>query len=1595
MPNIFPFGRVALAVALGSSFARSQVVAPYLPDANTVYLFHLDEPAGSSSAANVGTAGRAGIAVDANAVTVTDVFAGTAGVFGKSASLANTRGIGIDFDQSGSFSSGGPDRFDFSSLTGTGHAFTLEALVKPSTADFINHGQIWSGESSVEGQRGFQFRIKNTEKLEYNGLDFGGGNEAVALPPIKTTSWYHAALTYAEAGQAAGTGLFKMYWTEVGNSIFEAQVVHSWTAPAITPAVVTQLVLGNKGRGSLNEGFPGFIDEARISRVARGGGDFIFNSPTANPYPDGSSLHLWHLDESAAPHADTGNGTKIALTKIGSSSANATGHKNFNTASSIPGSLDGLSGGAEDTAVTTILGASHRTVGWTIEALVKFNSVAGGQREVVSMDDETGDRPFQFVLSNNGTVLRFLAISGDAIEYGAVLPTSGPHAFVPGQWFHAAVSYTGDEAAAGNLKIYWTRADSGAVEANLIGTFRMTADVSNGAGDFAVGNERRDMGGSSEGLQGFVDEVAISAGPKGAGDFIFGLPNDNDGDGLPDHWEQRIIDANAGDGIVDIGVVLPGDDFDGDTLTNQQEYQINTDPTVANDPLDLDEDGLADFWETTYFPSIFTQDGFGDPDGDSFNNEAEETLGYNPVVYNNANDFDNDGLPDDWEQQIIDADGGDAIATVQGVLPSEDFDGDGATNSEEYAAGTDPDSASSLPGDSDSDGLSDDWELANFRNLAQGAAGDPDGDGANNAAERSAGTDPNDPGFHPGTPLDLTRPDGLMVDLLALPQRTTIPDRAPEFAWIYHPSRRGDSQSAYRVIVASAPLLAGAGTGDVWDSGKITSGESVNVEYAGPALSAGAGYWWRVLTWDAEGRSGSWSAAQSFTVEPTSPQSGARSIYKASANDSTGYDWAGRYKPTFGSVVPPPIVAAKGSGAYFIDFGRDGFGYLTLRLNGAFSGQTMTVKFSEYASGPSVADAGGSTTDPNATQTTVALRNGDVTYVIRTPDVSGGGINVNGFAGGVVTPFRYVELVNCPGAVTAKDARQHVMHVPFSENAASFSSSDTTLDAVWQMCRYSMKATSFAGAYIDGDRERLPYEADAYINQLGHYGVDREFTMARYTYEWLLDHSTWPTEWKLHFPLMAWQDYLYTGNKEALVANYNKIVSHVSQYHAEVRADGVLSHSTDNIVDWPAAERDGYVLTSENTVVNAFCYKSWRILSDIAGVLGKTADQASFTSRANLLASNFNSVFWNGNLYKDGQSTTHVSAHANFFPLAMGIEPPNKQAVLDSLKAKKMPCSVYGAQYLLEALFEGGEADHAIGLLKDNSTSYDRHWWNMIAKGSTIAMEAWGNNYKSNQDWNHAWGGAPANIIPRYVLGLKPLSAGFATAQIKPQLGTGDGVSGLTRVSGVVPTIRGPVEILADNSPTDFRLALNIPGNMLARVLIPTKGLATPRLLVDGVSIAAAVENGYLVVENLRGGKHAIWLSGTPSPDEATLRANWKAAMFGTDALNPAIAGDTLDPDGDGVVTRDEFIANTDPLDRNDQFVMKVYSTTGPGAPFSMTIPGKVGRRYLLERTISLELSSWSPVDTPPVPLVEGDLILKDLLPPAPKAFYRARVELP
>ncbi|MFD6995570.1 alpha-L-rhamnosidase [Streptomyces mirabilis] len=81
----------------------------------------------------------------------------------------------------------------------------------------------------------------------------------------------------------------------------------------------------------------------------------------------------------------------------------------------------------------------------------------------------------------------------------------------------------------------------------------------------------------------------------------------------------------------------------------------------------------------------------------------------------------------------------------------------------------------------------------------------------------------------------------------------------PRLSWPMASDEPGVRQSAYQIRVASS--ASNLSHPDVWDSGKVTSGESVLVPYAGPQLTPRTRYFWSVRVWDAKGDASAWSAA--------------------------------------------------------------------------------------------------------------------------------------------------------------------------------------------------------------------------------------------------------------------------------------------------------------------------------------------------------------------------------------------------------------------------------------------------------------------------------------------------------------------------------------------------------------------------------------------------------------------------------------------------------------------------------------------------------------------------------------------------------------
>ena len=94
----------------------------------------------------------------------------------------------------------------------------------------------------------------------------------------------------------------------------------------------------------------------------------------------------------------------------------------------------------------------------------------------------------------------------------------------------------------------------------------------------------------------------------------------------------------------------------------------------------------------------------------------------------------------------------------------------------------------------------------------------------------------------------MSEPVHLLCNHLANPIGLDSPK--PRLSWQSDNIERNWKQSAYRILIASSEKTIGEQTGDVWDSGKVKSAQSLGIIYGGPKLVARGRYFWTVQVWD-------------------------------------------------------------------------------------------------------------------------------------------------------------------------------------------------------------------------------------------------------------------------------------------------------------------------------------------------------------------------------------------------------------------------------------------------------------------------------------------------------------------------------------------------------------------------------------------------------------------------------------------------------------------------------------------------------------------------------------------------------------------------
>ena len=209
------------------------------------------------------------------------------------------------------------------------------------------------------------------------------------------------------------------------------------------------------------------------------------------------------------------------------------------------------------------------------------------------------------------------------------------------------------------------------------------------------------------------------------------------------------------------------------------------------------------------------------------------------------------------------------------------------------------------------------------------------------------------------------------------------------------------------------------------------------------------------------------------------------------------------------SIVPVP---ASSRTHFLADFGREFQGGLRLSVTDGVAGTTVAVMCGEsLQGGTTVADTWG-------WEFTWTLRDGAQ----------------------VLEQHKYLEcrhaslVFSAPAPTFTLSAWR--VNYPWVDTDSSFTSSNATLNAVYELCRYTLLSAAL-DTYTDSNtRERTPYEADGMIAATGRIMLQRDFLWPRHSHAFVIQNPTWPVEWQQLSAYLGWQDYMATGQPDLALA---------------------------------------------------------------------------------------------------------------------------------------------------------------------------------------------------------------------------------------------------------------------------------------------------------------------------------------------------------------------------------------------------------------------------------------------------------------------------
>lgn len=411
---------------------------------------------------------------------------------------------------------------------------------------------------------------------------------------------------------------------------------------------------------------------------------------------------------------------------------------------------------------------------------------------------------------------------------------------------------------------------------------------------------------------------------------------------------------------------------------------------------------------------------------------------------------------------------------------------------------------------------------------------------------------------------------------------------------------------------------------------------------------------------------------------------------------------------------------------------------------------------------------------------------------------------LRGGSGSVTTAmargFRYV-MADAAGDCKITAVTATAEEYPYSE-CRPFASSDPLLNTLFDQSARTQRVCTIDGFTDCVTRERVLWLGDAYMDCLGSYYSEPDlglvidtiyqhaysqrengslcgYTMSNLNPDWLC-----MTSYNMMWLHMLCDYVLYTADTSSilpLLPTAKRLLDYLSSIR---NSDGLIDTALggDGFWDWGFSEEEGLLLMSNayfiHTVERLYKHPLFKELvsdalySEMEG-LKKKCFELFYDSESGCF---FDAV------RQDGKRSLRSQA-SSCFAIMSGICPENlrKKVVENILKPENLGemavgewsngdktvkpnlekinpvSSMYGAMFVCKSLFDSGFANEAFQVM--------REVWEPFGALPTLP-ELRKNG--ANNTMCHGWSGAPALLLPMYVLGLQPVEDGWRVAKLSP-----------------------------------------------------------------------------------------------------------------------------------------------------------------------------------------------------------------------------------